>query len=73
MNVNAQRCEVLGISAATCGGEKLILLTLRMTHNSFAVTELTFSLSQARERLQTDLADLLERHPLLAEENCSEA
>lgn len=68
-NVNAHRCDVLGLSAATCGSEKLILLTLRMTPNSFEVTELTFTLSQARERLQTELADLLARHPLLQEEN----
>jgi hypothetical protein len=66
--VNAHRCDVLGLSAATCGSEKLILLTLRMKPNSFEVTELTFSLSQARERLQTELADLLARHPLLQEE-----
>jgi hypothetical protein len=52
--VNAHRCDVLG---------------LRMTPNSFEVTELTFSLSQARERLQTELAELLARHPLLQEEN----
>jgi hypothetical protein len=68
--VNAQRCEILGISAATCGGEKLIPLTLRMTSNSFIVTSLTFSLLQGRERFQADLADLLARHPLLKEESC---
>ena len=65
--VQAVKCEILGSSAATQAGEKCVLLTVRMNPNSYKVTELLFSLSQAKERLQIDVADLLERSPLFQE------
>ena len=64
----AVKCDLLAINAATCHGEKHVLLTIRMNPNSFEVTEILVSLSQAKERLQLDLADLLERSPVFEDE-----
>lgn len=61
---HASKCDLLAINAATCQGGKYVLLTVRMNPNSFEVTEILIPLAQARERLQIDLADLLERSPL---------
>ena len=63
----ANKCDLLAINAATCQDEKYVLLTIRMDPNSFKVTEILFPLSQAQERLQLDLADLLERSPVFNE------
>lgn len=64
----AIKCDLLAINAATCHEEKHVLLTIRMNPNSFEVTELLIPLSQAEERLQLDLADLLERSPVFKDE-----
>lgn len=68
-DIQAMRCEILGISAATSGGEKGITLAVRANPNSFEVTELFFRVAQAQERLQIDVADLLERSPVFNEAN----
>ncbi len=65
----ANKCELLAINAATCEGEKYVLLTMRMNPYSFEVTEILIPLSQAQDRLQIDLADLLERSPVFNEAN----
>ena len=64
----AVKCDLLAIDAATCHEEKHVLLTVRMNPNSFQVTEILMPLSQAKERLQLDLADLLERSPVFEDE-----
>ena len=64
----AVKCDLLAINAATCSDEKHVLLTIRMNPNSFEVTEILIPLSQAKERLQLDLADLLERSPVFEDE-----
>lgn len=63
----AIKCDLLSINAATCHGEKYVLLTIRLNPNSFEVTEILIPLSQAEERLHVDLADLLERSPVFNE------
>lgn len=63
----AIKCDLLSINAATCHGEKYVLLTIRMNPNSFGVTEILIPRSQAEERLQLDLADLLARSPVFNE------
>ncbi|APZ93359.1 hypothetical protein [Fuerstiella marisgermanici] len=60
----ALKCDLLAINAATCQDGKYVLLTIRMNPNSFKVTEILIPLSQAQDRLQVDLADLLERSPV---------
>ena len=60
----ALKCDLLAINAATCQDGKYVLLTVRMNPNSFEVTEILIPLSQAKERLQIDMADLLERSPI---------
>lgn len=64
----AIKCDLLSINAATCHGEKHVLLTIRMNPNSFEVTEILIPRSQAEERLQLDLADLLARSPVFEDE-----
>ncbi|TWU49264.1 hypothetical protein [Rubripirellula reticaptiva] len=63
----ALKCDLLAINAATCHDGKYVLLTVRMNPNSFKVTEILIPLAQAQERLQIDLADLLERSPVFKE------
>lgn len=65
----ALKADLLGISAATCEGEQFVLLTLRLNRFSFQVTDVLIPLHQAQERLQVDLADLLERSPVFKEES----
>lgn len=65
---NAQKVDVLAISAAKGEGEIFLLLTVRLNPYSYGVTELLVPLHQARERFQTDLSDLLERSPIFNSE-----
>jgi hypothetical protein len=64
LQVHATKCEILGMSAATYEGEKVLLLTVRMNPHSHGISEIAIPLHQARERLQFDLADLLARSPV---------
>lgn len=64
----AMKCDLLAVNAAICHDDKYVLLTIRMNPYSFEVTEILIPLSQAQERLQLDLADLLERSPVFREE-----
>lgn len=63
----ANKCDLLAINAAICHDDKYVLLTVRMNPSSFQVTEILIPFSQAQERLQVDLADLLERSPVFNE------
>ncbi len=65
----ALKAELLGISAATSEGEKFVLLTMRMNPFSYEVTEVLIPVHQAQQRLQVDLADLLERHPIYKDQS----
>ena len=65
VQTQATKCEILGISAATGEGEKHVLLTVRLNPYSYEVTQIIISLEQARERLKLNLANLVERHPML--------
>lgn len=56
-NTQEFKAEILAISAASCD-ERFVRLTLRL--NSFEVTEILIPFHQAKDRLQKDLADVLE-------------
>ncbi|WP_146524025.1 hypothetical protein [Novipirellula artificiosorum] len=60
----ALMCEILALNAATHAGTDFVLLTVRLNPFSFQTTELLVPLTQARDRLQVDLADVLERSPV---------
>lgn len=64
----AMKCDLLAVNAAICHDDKYVLLTIRMNPNSFQVTEILIPLSQARDRLQLDLADLLARSPVFEDQ-----
>ena len=63
------RCEILGNGAATSGGDKYLLLTLRMSEDLYDLMDIVIPLWQARERLQVDLANLLKQSPAFNEKN----
>ena len=56
----AYKAEILAISAASCE-ERFVRLTMRLNSNSFEVTDILIPFDQARERLQKELAEVLER------------
>ena len=58
-NTQEFKAEILAISAASCD-ERFVRLTLRFNPNSFEVTEILIPFHQAKDRLQKDLADVLE-------------
>ena len=58
-NTQEFKAEILAISAASCD-ERFVRLTLRLNSNSFEVTEILIPFHQAKDRLQKDLADVLE-------------
>ena len=64
----AQKIDVLAINAATCDGQKYVLLTARLNPYTFETTELLVPVHQAIDRLQIDLSDLLQRSPVFNDE-----
>ena len=58
-NTQEFKAEILAISAASCD-ERFVRLTLRFNSNSFEVTDVLIPFRQVKERLQKDLADVLE-------------
>ena len=54
------RAEILAVSAASCH-ERFVRLTLRLNPNSFEVIDILIPFHQAKERLQKDLACVLEK------------
>ena len=70
--MQAVKCDLLAINAATCHEEKHVLLTFRMNPNSFQVTEILIPLSPEKNlvnQLECPVTELMISGSLIGDIN----